>query len=143
MEWVLDLEKGYVLAELTARNDIVTAICLSVDDAVEVKEVIKVYGQPDTVGGFYGQGEVYGRSVILLYDEGLVMILVDYGSPFIETWRVSPGDGVNRMCFFDPDLFTQLVGDEIITAIGSDANALVAALAPWEGYSTVALHPVP
>ncbi len=143
VSWVMYSGGSSFFVELAAANDTVSAILLSLEGEVSLKDLFLAYGEPDTVGGFYGQGEVYWRRVFLLFDEGLAAVLGDEGWPITDTWRLKPSDRVSYFYFFETGSLHQLVQDErMFLPMAQDADALIAASSPWEGYSTVSLQSV-
>jgi len=143
VSWVMTSGGGSFYGELTATSSAVSVIALSLDGEVTLKDLFLAYGQPEVAGGFYGQGEVYWRSVFLLFDQGLAAVLGDEGWPSIETWRLRPGDRVTHLYFYEPDSLHQLVQDDwLLLPMLPDVDTLISASNPWEGYSTLALQPV-
>jgi hypothetical protein len=141
--WVMTLGESLFFVELTAADGTVSAILLSLEGEVSLKDLLLAYGEPDTVGGFYGQGEVYWRNLFLLFDQGVAAVLADEGWPMTDTWRLRPGDRVSYFYFFEPGSLHQLVRDErMFLPMAPDVEALIAASGPWEGYSTVTLQSV-
>jgi hypothetical protein len=112
VSWVMYSAGESFYGELTAANDTVSTLALSLDGEVSLRDLFLAYGEPNAVGGFYGQGEVYWRNVVLLFDQGLAAVLRDEGWPTTDTWRLRPGDGVSELFFFDPIFLLQPPEDD-------------------------------
>jgi hypothetical protein len=141
--WVMQSGAHDYYGELTTSMGAVSAIALTPDGDVRLKDVFLAWGEPDLAGGFYGQGHGHWRRVFLLFDEGMAIVLGDEGWPTTDTWRLRPGDRVSYFYFFEPGSLHQLVRDErMFLPMAPDVEALIAASGPWEGYSTVTLQSV-
>jgi hypothetical protein len=142
VHWVMTTGTTDFFVELTTADGRVSAMLLSLEGEVSLKDLLLAYGVPEDAGGFYGRGEGHWRRVFLLFHQGLAAVLADEGWPTTNTWRLRPSNGVEYLYFFKPDSLQQLVQDDwLFVPLAPDVESLIAARGPWEGYSTVTLHP--
>jgi len=142
VHWIMTSGGTDFFVELTTAEGRVSAILLSLEGNVSLKDLFLAYREPEVAGGFYGGGEGHWRRVFLLFDQGMAAVLGDEGWPTSNTWRLRPSNGVRYLYLFEPDSLPQLVQDDwLFVPLAPDVESLITASSPWEGYSTVTLQP--
>jgi hypothetical protein len=138
--WVMGPVGQSVYGEIIAIDGTVSTICLSYSE-VRLDDLLLAYGQPASVGGFYGGGEGHWRSVFIHFDQGALAILTDDGWPLTDKWRLRPSDRVKHLYFFQPEsLVAPSPADWLLdSAMSPGRDAFVGAASPWRGFTRLTL----